>query len=256
MKHILKHNYSDSVLVTLADKNYVKQAKQLFSSVYWNAGWSGDYLLLSHEIPEKELLWFRKKGIIVFKCKPLWKEKYYGGMSSAVLDKFYLFTPYFKKWKHIIFLDADIIVKASLQDLTKKTGMNAVYNTPLKTKVLGNTKLDSPELRGYDMNSSGFNCGVLAIDTDIITSGTFKDLRNMIKKYSRVAYWGEELLINLYFYKKCSRLPRQYNMITPHATEKTQRIVQKKIKKLLETRAIIIHSAGNSFRLWEKGNIT
>jgi hypothetical protein len=61
----------DSVIVTLADKNYVDQAKQLFSSVYWNAGWKGDYLLLSSGIPEEELKWFRNKGIIVYECKPL-----------------------------------------------------------------------------------------------------------------------------------------------------------------------------------------
>ena len=50
-----------NLLVTLAGKNYIKQAKQLFSSVYWNAGWKGDYMLLSYKIPEKELKWFKKK---------------------------------------------------------------------------------------------------------------------------------------------------------------------------------------------------
>ena len=44
-----------NLLVTLADKNYIQQAKQLFSSVYWNAGWKGDYMLWAHEIPEEEL---------------------------------------------------------------------------------------------------------------------------------------------------------------------------------------------------------
>jgi len=37
-----------SVLVTLADENYIYQAKQLFSSVYFNVGWRGDYMLLAH----------------------------------------------------------------------------------------------------------------------------------------------------------------------------------------------------------------
>ena len=49
------------LLVTLADRNYINQVKQLFSSVYWNAGWKGDYMLLTHEIPEKDLKWFRTK---------------------------------------------------------------------------------------------------------------------------------------------------------------------------------------------------
>lgn len=48
-----------NLIVTLADKNYIDQAKQLFSSVYFNAGWNGDYMLLAHEISESELRWFK-----------------------------------------------------------------------------------------------------------------------------------------------------------------------------------------------------
>ena len=54
-----------NLLVTLADRNFLDQAKQLFSSVYWNAGWDGDYMLLAFKIPEQELEWFRKKRILV-----------------------------------------------------------------------------------------------------------------------------------------------------------------------------------------------
>ena len=57
------------LLVTLADSNYVDQAKQLFSSVYWNAGWRGDYMLLAYNIAERDLKWFRDKGILVKECK-------------------------------------------------------------------------------------------------------------------------------------------------------------------------------------------
>jgi hypothetical protein len=37
------------LLVTLADEKYIDQAKQLFSSAYWNGGWDGDFMLLSYE---------------------------------------------------------------------------------------------------------------------------------------------------------------------------------------------------------------
>src|SRR4030042_4797413 len=115
------------LLVTLADKNYMNQAKALFSSVDWNAGWKGDYMLLSHDIPEKELKWFRDKGILVKKCKPLYNKKI--GVTEVrppvVASKFYLFTPEFKKWKNIIFLEGDIIVRASLDKLTQLNGFYA-----------------------------------------------------------------------------------------------------------------------------------
>ena len=63
------------LLVTLADKDYINQAKQLFSSVYWNTGWKGNYLLPANEIPEKKLKWFRDEGILIKKCKPLSNSK-------------------------------------------------------------------------------------------------------------------------------------------------------------------------------------
>src|SRR3989344_202987 len=121
----MKHN--TSVLVTLADEGFVDQAKQLFSGVYWNAGWRGDYLLLAHGIPERKLQWFRDKGILIRKCRPLYKKRI-GWAPVNHTSKFYLFTPYFKKWKQVVFLDADIIVRASLDELTKVRGFHAVRN--------------------------------------------------------------------------------------------------------------------------------
>ena len=71
-------------------------------------------MLLAHEIPEKDLKWFRDKGILIRKCDSLIKklEYTYWDYPSGALDKFYLFTPEFKKWKNIIvYLDADIIIR-------------------------------------------------------------------------------------------------------------------------------------------------
>ena len=90
----------ENLLVTLADKNFIAPAKQLFSSVYFNAGWIGDYMLLAHEISEKELIWFREKGVIIKKCRSLIK-KDIEGYHAAVFSKFYLFTAEFKKWEQL-----------------------------------------------------------------------------------------------------------------------------------------------------------
>jgi hypothetical protein len=42
-----------NLLVTLATKDYILLAKQLFSSVYFNAGWKDDYMLLACQVSEK-----------------------------------------------------------------------------------------------------------------------------------------------------------------------------------------------------------
>ncbi|HZL42655.1 MAG TPA: hypothetical protein VFD66_05190, partial [Verrucomicrobiae bacterium] len=62
--------------MTLADRNFLPQAKQLFSSVYWNAGWAGDYMLLAHEVPEDQLQWFQDKGILIRNVKPLFAREF------------------------------------------------------------------------------------------------------------------------------------------------------------------------------------
>lgn len=65
---MLNTKHHDAVLITLADENFIEQAKQLFSSVYHNAGWSEDYMLLAHNIPEMKLKWFRERGILIKHC--------------------------------------------------------------------------------------------------------------------------------------------------------------------------------------------
>ena len=115
-----------NLLVTIADEGYVDAAKQVFSGAYFNAGWKGDYMLLSYKIPEEKLKWFRDKGIIVKKCEPLVDEKKFGRWFSAALSRLYLFKTEFKKWNKIVYIDGDMIIRASLDDLLKINGFAAV----------------------------------------------------------------------------------------------------------------------------------
>jgi lipopolysaccharide biosynthesis glycosyltransferase len=204
-----------NILITLADRKYLNQAKQLFSSVYFNAGWKGDYMLFAHEIPEKELKCFRDKGILVKKCRPLTnitKKPW----DLVTLDKFYLFTEDMKKWENILFIDVDIIVRASLENLTKIKGFSAVmdfYQT-LREQFLKNgkyKKLKENLGNEYDLNSPGFNSGVMAFSSDIIKKQTFSNLKSLAKKYINFSKHGEQGILNLYFYKKWKNLPISFN---------------------------------------------
>jgi len=209
-----------NLLVTLADKNYIEQAKQLFSSVYWNAGWKGDYMLLAHNVPENKLKWFGDKGILIKKCKPVFRGKRLGCWPITVSSKFYLFTQEFKKWKNIIYLDGDIIVRGSLDNLTKIKGL-AVRNCDIFGKYFKKPEsimLDSRSARknmelfnelkkNYDFEWRGFSSGVMAFSTDIIKRDTFSKLRKSLKLYNKVNIYGEQTIFNLFFYKKRELLP-------------------------------------------------
>jgi lipopolysaccharide biosynthesis glycosyltransferase len=201
------------LLVTLADENFIKQAKQLFSSVYYNAGWDGDYMLLAHRIPEDELKWFRKKGIIVKKCEPIYNQNI-GPLPPSTLSKFYLFTPEFKKWKKILYLDSDIIVKTPLDSLLATSQMSAITDSPRKLsyQLKKNTKLYAQISKKYDLESNAFNTGVMAFDTKIIQKNTFSKLTSLFTKYHEIGRFGEGIFLNLLFYKSWEEMPRIFNI--------------------------------------------
>lgn len=232
-----------NLLVTLADKNFVQQAKQLFSSVYWNAGWEGDYMLLAHEIPETGLKWFKDKGILVKNCKPLYDQtigEY--DYPATILDKFYLFTQEFKKWDHIVYLDADIIVRASLYKLiqtknfstpkTVKKGFRYYFSTGTGKEILLLEK-------EFNLERPAFNSGVFSFSTDIIQENTFEKLLNIFYKYKNIAN-GDDSIFNLFFYNYWTNIPLVYNA-------RANKIGSKKVK------AIILHFERDRFHplLWE-----
>ncbi len=206
-----------NLLVTLADKKYINQAKQLFSSVYWNSGWQGDYMLLSHEIPNDDLNWFRNKGILIKECEPLNDKTYTYYYSPVVLDKFYLFTEEFKQWKKIIFLDSDIIVKGSIEPLTKIKYFGAVqdlYFNKLSTQFF-DSELNTFDNIYYDTNTPAFNSGVFSFDTSIIKPETFNNLNHIFNHNRENFRYLDQATLNLYFYKKWKKISPLFNIFVP-----------------------------------------
>ncbi|MBR9706046.1 hypothetical protein GOV14_03365 [Candidatus Pacearchaeota archaeon] len=234
-----------NLLVTLADKNYISQAKQLFSSAYWNAGWKGDYMLLAYEIPEKKLLWFRDKGIKIKKVKLIKDLKSKGKWKDVVFSKFYLFSPDFKKYKNVIFLDADIIIRASLENLTKIKTFAAVQDNPnfsrLEDQLKNTKKLDQQVFneiqKKYNLDNPAFNAGVMVFNTDIIKDSTFNNIIDLFKKYKIIKDFPEQSRLNLFFYKKWEKLPIVYNF-RPHT------LIRKNLQKN-KIKAIILHFTKN-----------
>ena len=215
-----------NLLVTVADESYIDAVKQVFSGAYFNAGWKGDYMLLSYKIPEEKLKWFRDKGIIVKKCEPLADEKVFGRWLSIVLIRLLLFKSEFKKWNKIIYIDGDTIIRASLDDLQKVEGFAAVWKgrninsfvKPLKkisnSSYLNKHKLLVNELNTKcDKNSDIFGAGVFALSTNAMEEDTFYELSNLLNKlhpFSRLNL--DEFVLNLLFYKKWKKLPFYYNV--------------------------------------------
>lgn len=256
-------NAKNHLLVTLADENYIEQAKQVFSSAYFNAGWDGDYMLLAHDIPEEKLKWFEGKKILIKRCKPLY-HKTVGGMSPTLPSKFYLFTPEFKKWKTVIYIDADTTLMASLDGLKNVSGFAAVedgfYSTlegqiiiPSECEVRGielkQYNLTRDRLtKQYNLKKRCFCAGFFVFDThDCIQDNTFANLNAAYQEAEKFNRYGEQLTWNLFFYGRWKKLPPVYN-ICMDQNRNQWRIKPKAL------RAIALHYTGPK-KPWKNGQL-
>ncbi len=213
-------NKNKNLIVTLADNNYADTAKQLFSSLYFNSGWEGDYLLITDDgLKAETKAWFEEKGIIVY-SPPLietdsfkYQERKF---PPLLLSEFYLFTDYFKKWDKIIFLDSDIIVTASLNPLLNLTGFNAlkIANFCLRNEFSQDKQLlEKTQLtKNYNLSAPAFNSGVFVFDTSIIKPDTLDTLIALYRRYKTIGLYGDEPILNLYFYQNWSEIPVSYNL--------------------------------------------
>lgn len=245
-----------NVIVTLADRKYLPQAKQLFSSVYLNGGWDGEYLLLAHEIPKKELEWFEKKGIIVRKCRRISYTTPQKG-SIISMSKLYLFTPYFKRWKRVIFFDSDIMVRGSLEYLKNVAGFNAVRDISPSSFNFVESK-DRKYIRQYTEIKNKyrrvpfFNSGVMVFETKIIKKGMFRLLKEKYEKNYQYIY-GDQAVLNMEFSDRWQELPTVFNIFETGVT--TTNVFKKNRTAILKKDILspVVHFCG-TYMPWDKRN--
>jgi len=218
---------NNHVLVSIATADYLDMAKQFFASAYFNAGWDGDYLLLTYSIPETDLTWFREKGIIVRPSNPLYATKI-GGMHPSLINKLYMFTPYFKQWQTVVYSDLDAIIRGPLDELKDIQGFCAVddWSPTLQEQIVDSNDVQKRNLdknncekiiaaakRQYKLSNRPFCAGFFAFSTDIIEQNTFEELNQTIEKYHCISKFGDQLSLNFFFYDKWTKLAPTFNIL-------------------------------------------
>lgn len=243
---LLKKN----LIVTVADENFINPAKQLFSSVYFKAGWSGDYLLITHNLSPVDKDWFVSRGIIVYE-PPLLSDKPFSEKAypPLLLSKLYLFTEYFKQWNKIIFLDVDIIVQSSLNNLLEVPGFAAApaMYFKLKREFIDNYNFSHDFRKKYNLNTPALTTGVFVLDTNLINSQTFGEIMSLYSEFCDICQYGEESILNLYFYKQWHKLPVIYNAAPWFLNNRYGLIANKKT-------AVIIHFICYPYKPWHREN--
>jgi lipopolysaccharide biosynthesis glycosyltransferase len=215
----------NNVLVTLSDINYLDAAKQLFASAYFNASWQGEFLLLAHDVPASDLSWFIDRGIHIHNCTNA--DDKLKGKAKIWWSKLELVRPNMKQWKHILFLDSDIIIRSSLDELTQTKVFGAVrgiFHRSLKPRFKQPGPNDSDALAMkykqliniYDMNSPGFNGGVYSINSDIISDQTWDECEKLYRNYGELMAIFDESIFGLFFYRQWTQLPLRFNVYVHH----------------------------------------
>ncbi len=248
------------LFVTIANKKFINQAKQLFASAYFNAGWDGDYMLLTSDLGPEQILWFEKRGILVKKHELLFQGKM-AEFDPVVYHKFYLFTDEFKKWDAVIYADSDIIIRNSLEGLKNTANFSAVVDTggksilkqltplnevtdkPVKQEYLQKLKLLK---RKYNLRKPSFNAGFFALNTKMIKGADIKNnLIDLALNCKNITNWGEQLAFNLEFFN-WEKLSPVYNFFV-YDYKKNLTIKKQGIK------SPVLHFAGQeTLKPWDK----
>ena len=238
-------NQRRNLVAISSDINYLEPAKQVISNLYFNAHWQGDILLLAHEVPDEALGWFKERGVLIKHVDHLF---YNGHLPAATFSRYFLFTEEFKRWRTIIFLDVDILVRSPIDHLCTLPGFNAVlgYKSTIRENFVREKAPDLYEELEllYDLDAPAFNGGVLAWNTDIITGDTFSELCRVTERYLPASRFANQGLLNLCFYKRWNQLSPVYNAFYPNNL---------KDEELMDN-AIILHFNGKKQKPWMEGN--
>jgi hypothetical protein len=202
---------ADCVLAVLADEGYLDPARQILANVHFDAGWRGDLLLLAEDVPEPKLAPFRERGVLVHRISRWHPEPRIGNRSSTLLSKFQLFTPFFRRWRNVVYVDSDMLFDASLERLARVRGLWAVSDRHDLAWQFGGGAADPEAWRElcarFDPSAEAFNTGLLAFSTDLIGDDALDALHGLFRRYGRMQVNADQSLLNLHFYRRWQRLP-------------------------------------------------
>lgn len=208
------------VLVTLANRRFLAAAKQLFASAYFEGGWRGDYLLLANDVPQPDLDWFHERGIYVLSRDSLVQGSI-GGMPSVLSCKLHLFTPWFRRWRTVVYSDADCMIRGRISWLGELEGFHAALDwnpsmrlqvaTPRMLKRRGvDPRRTLGELRRrpeYDAAAPAFCVGFFVMSSSLIADDTFGRLSDLVSAHGAASRFGDQLFLNLHFRERWHPLP-------------------------------------------------
>jgi len=123
------------------------------------------------------------------------------GFKLFQYHKFHIFTPFFKQWRYIFYIDcgakiynniAPILQTATPDTLLAHSDAYPTYQWKLSCQFLEKIDLD------LDLDTDYFQSTIMLFDTNIIEDNTFQQLYKLTEKYP-VSKTNDQGILNLYY---------------------------------------------------------
>lgn len=234
----------NAVVAVSMDGGYGDQARQVLAALHHRAGWAGDYMLLCHDVPGHEIEWFSRRGVHVVEVPHLFCNDH---LPAVTFSRYTLFKESVRHWKHVVFLDLDMIVRGPLSALTGLSQLGAVrgYKSTIRENFVREKDpalFDALE-REFDLDLPAFNGGMMAYPTSVIGPDTFERVCELTRRFLPISRFANQGLLNLLFHGAWTQLSPAYNAYVPTYLGRDG--------ALLLPEARILHFNGRDMKPWD-----
>lgn len=218
-----------AIFLTVISSDYVEQAKQLFSSLYFNARWAHDCWIIVSNLNTRDKNWFTSRWIKVFLKSTLVDDKIWRSSKKQLLPavatlKYHVFDDCFKKWDIVVYSDVDIIIQWSLEGILNrpysfmavKDNFYTIWSQLLPTDLFNDLQKQKFQKfkSKYHLDALAFNSGFFVFQTGSLPKE--KIVASVIKKlydsFDLISKYADQHILNFYFYKSWKHIGYSYNV--------------------------------------------
>ena len=208
-------------IVFSCNKAYLGKFKKTYTELRTIGKYTGDVTLmicndLDKDVLKRESL-FDNINIVSFPKIHVPHPKYHCSRNRHKVDgctnKFYLFHPYFKKWKYIFYIDCGVKIMADVSPMLKlckkdtllahcdrlafpRERINMILNCQFDKHKY--PKIYQKLKKDYDLTCEYFQSTVMIYDTAIIKEDTLKNIIGLLYTYP-IGVMNDQCYMSLYF---------------------------------------------------------
>ena len=207
-----------NALVFLANENYAEYAKQMVFSARRYGHWEDNIVLLKWGAFDTS--WFEQRGVMIEDVSSA--DFNFGDLpdqQAVYFAKIILFHPKFSRWKKMVYLDTDMLIRRDIRHLLSYNGFAAADDCFRYPVIHQMAPIDSDwsqarinqVLSKSALRAASFNSGMMVIPTASNTHKTFHTLCELTAEYWRESAYYDQGILNMHLNPIRKRVPYVFN---------------------------------------------